>query len=281
MKKSTSCLSGVAIGIVGMLSANIASAWTLTATGTITESIVTPFLPVGPFSSSFDNAGLFGPSGMSLLGKSYSLTITTDPWLNANVGLTYDYGAVSGISSSNLNGAIAPSSMVTATVDGKSFSELIAPTQSTALSFSSLQDGLSHNYSDRQPFEDFLRQGTTSDGCILGGSFTSNGTSCVAASIQANSYTTPFIPYLDFNLVSELSSGFGGDSIADFAFVGADNSQADSTQFYGTIDSLSINTPPPSVPEPDGLVLLAAGIAGVAMVRRRKLTITIRNPSRY
>lgn len=238
MKNLKSYLSGVAIGIVGTLSANPASAWTVTATGTIISS-PTPF----------DNANLFAPGGTSLVGQSYSLTITTDPWLNQFVELVPTAGGgFNGIFSYDIDPAsqlieTAAGYTLTVTVGGQSFSQSFFRTTGTVRTVASLYNGLSHNYGV-PPFEDSLSESVAGSGCTFSSStYSSNGTPCVIASIRAGSATTPFVPYLDFNLVTTLSlSAPPPGNQVEFSFINTDNSTADSTQLYGQIESLTVNT---------------------------------------
>lgn len=248
MKNLKSYLSGVAIGIVGTLSANPASAWTVTATGTIISSPA-PFGTPSPFTTSFDNANLFALGGTSLVGQSYSLTITTDPWLNQFVELVPTAGGgFNGIFSYNVDPAsqlieTAAGYTLTVTVGGQSFSQSFFRTVGTVSTIASLYNGLSHNYGV-PPFEDSLSESIAGSGCSLSTStYSSNGTPCVIATILAGSGTTPFVPYLDFNLVTTLSlSAPPPGNQVEFSFINTDNSATDSTQLYGQIESLTVNT---------------------------------------
>jgi hypothetical protein len=218
------------------LSANPASAWTLTATGTITSSPTT----------SFDNANLFGLGSTSLVGQSYTLTITTDPWINQYVELIpTGGGGVNGIYSTSLNAITGATELtagytLTITIGNQSFSQRSPRTELENIA--RLDNGASHNYGVA-PYSDSLSQGVVSSGCSRGtSSYLSNGTTpCVAASIAVSSYTTPFVPYLDFNLVTSISPGAADGANFGFNYINTDNSAADSTQLNGTLESLTVN----------------------------------------
>ena len=80
-----------------------------------------------------------------------------------------------------------------------------------------------------------MYQGVESNGCV------SVSPACTDSYILAYSTTTPFVPSLNFNQSITASSGLDPGSHAWFSFR---DSSGQTTKFYGSILSLSINSDP-------------------------------------
>jgi hypothetical protein len=95
---------------------------------------------------------------------------------------------------------------------------------------------------------------------------------CLFTSLQALSSMTPFLPTLDFNQTLSVAGGFSyADTGSYTAFGVFDGQSSQETDFYGSIDTLSV-TPKVGVPEPGTLPLLAAGLACIGFMRLRRRT---------
>ena len=150
---------------------------TVTVTGTI-ESTTTS-------GSGFDNAGLFGPAGATLVGDSYTETITTDPSLNSSIDCNSlsCFGTIGGVP--NNVGPGAPYSLKVS-VNGVPFTW----TESAPyLNRAYLIDALSINDTSTT-LQDQVYQEADSGNLNTFGVF---------SYILAYSLTTPFVPNLNFN----------------------------------------------------------------------------------
>lgn len=222
---------------------------TVTVTGTI-ESTTTS-------GSGFDNAGLFGPAGASLVGDAYTETITTDPALNSSIACNSlsCFGTIGGTVGGGSNGPGAPYTM-TVTVNGMQFTK----TESVPyLNHAYLIDALSINDTSTT-LQDQVYQEADSGSC---NSF------CVDSYILASSLTTPFVPNLNFNQTINQSGGFDPGANASFNYTLKNGTPAGiTTIFFGGIDTLSVNSA--SVPSPGTLTLMLAGLTGLALAYRRR-----------
>lgn len=250
MKKRTLQSLGIAVVAAAALVPLHAQAWTIKVTGTLFD------LPDGS-SVSIDGFGLFGAPNAALAGDSYTETITTDPFLNSTIQCaTATCLGTAGASGPGLSAA--PYSL-TVTVNGISFvHNEAAPSFNFALLMSSLS---AQDPADPAPY-DLLSQSVSSGDCGSG--------LCLSTSIQALSSLTPFIPTPDFNQTLTVAGGFNyADTGSYTAFGLFDGASAQETDFYGTIDTLSV-TPKADVPEPGTLPLLAVGLAAIGFVLRRR-----------
>jgi hypothetical protein len=220
---------------------------TIIVTGTI-ESPTTS-------GSGFDNAGLFGPAGASLVGDSYTETITTDPSLNSSIAChsLSCFGTIGGVP--NNIGPGAPYNL-TVTVNGVPFTW----TESVPyLNHAYLIDALSINDTSTT-LQDQVYQEADS------GNLNSFG---IFSYILAYSHTTPFVPNLNFNQTINQSGGFDPGSNTNFNYTLQNGTPAGiTTIFYGSIDTLSVN----SVPSPGTLPLMLVGLAGLALTHRKRVT---------
>jgi opacity protein-like surface antigen len=232
--------------------ADQAQDWTVTVTGTI-EAPTTS-------GTGFDNAGLFGAVGSSLVGDTYIETITTDPLLNSTTDCASLScgGTIGGLD----NPAYGPGAAytLTTTVNGVSFNL----TESTPfLNRAYLIDALSINDTSTT-LQDQLYQDVRSSGCAL------PTTTCVYSYILAYSLTNPFVPNLSFNQQITASGIFDPGANTYFAYTVFNGTPSGlTTIFYGSIDTLSVNQGS-GVPEPATFSLLALGVAGMALTRVRR-----------
>jgi PEP-CTERM motif len=250
MKTPTLYSLGIAIIMFSELLPSQANAWSLTASGTI----------FGDVTGNGDQAGLFGSPGLSLIGESYSETITTDPFLNSTFSCaTLSCLGTSGISDPTASDPAAAPYTVITTVNGISF---VHTETAAAWNYSTLIDALSINDTTSLFQDDALLQDTGSRGCLDPEGI------CVSALIQAVSTTMPFVPGLDFNESITVAGGFNdtSSSYASFGVVGPAGSP--STEFYGSVDKLTVNAV--AVPEPGTFALFGVALATIALVQRKR-----------
>lgn len=254
MNKRTLHSLGIAAVAAAALIPLQAQAWTIKVTGTIFD------LPDGS-SASTDGFGLFGAANAALAGSSYVETITTDPFLNSTTQCAT--ATCLGTTGATGPGLSAGPFSLTVTVNGVSFvHDESAPSFNSAM----LVDSLStHDPADPAPY-DLLSQSVGSGDC--GGT---SGGACVFTTIQALSSLTPFVPTLDFNQTLTVAGGFNYADTGSYTAFGMFDASSKETDFYGTIDTLSV-TPRVSAPEPGTLPLLAVGLACIGFVLRRKMS---------
>jgi len=249
MKKRTLQSLGIAVVATAALVPLQAQAWTIKVTGTLFD------LPDGS-SASTDGFGLFGPANTALAGDSYTETITTDPFLNSTIQCAT--ATCLGTTGASGPGLSAAPYTLTVTVNGISFvHDELTPSFNSALLMNSLS---AQDPTDPAPY-DLLSQSVASGDC--------SGGLCLFTSVQALSSLNPFIPALDFNQTLTVAGGFNYAEGSYTTFGLSDVQSAQETDFYGTIDTLSV-TPKADVPEPGSLALLAAGLAAIAFVLRRR-----------
>jgi hypothetical protein len=215
-----------------------AKAWTVVVNGVISDDL----------DHAIDNAGLFVTPGGSLIGLTYTETITTDPLLNGHPLCVGDVSCLERDGGNRYGDNSGAPYTITTTVNGVSYTQTET---SPFLNRSYLIDALSIN-DTTTTLQDVANQEIDSNGC--------NGASaaCTVSYILAYSLTTPFVPMLSFTQSITASTGLDPGSITYFAFR---NSSGVSTLFYGSISTLSINPPPVSQQQP--LAALLAEVTGV------------------
>jgi hypothetical protein len=229
--------------------ASDAQAMTITATGTIT--------------SGSDANGIFGAAGGSLIGDTYTETIAIIPALNTyNTSPSPPYqlsrygGAAYG---ANAAGTAAPY-IIAVTVNGVTFTQIeLNPFQNSSF----LANGLTTNQGI--PPVDAAIQVVQSAGCG------SVYTACTSSYIQAQSYSTPFIPKLSFNQSLTTSNGLDGSNTY-FSTRGttALGSPQIVTTFYGNISELAINSSVAATPLPPAWTMMLVGLAGFGFAAYRR-----------
>lgn len=253
MNKRTLHSLGIAVVAAALVPLQ-AQAWTIKVTGTLFD------LPDGS-SASTDGFGLFGAANAALAGSSYIETLTTDPLLNSTIQCAT--ATCLGTSGATGPGLSAGPYTLTVTVNGVSFvHNESAPSFNSSMLVNSLS---AHDPTDPAPY-DLLSQSVGSGDCG-----NPSGGLCVFTSLQALSSLTPFIPTLDFNQSLTVAGGFNYADGSYTAFGVFDGQSLQETDFYGTIDTLSVN-PKVQVPEPGTLPLLAVGLACVGFVLRRRMS---------
>jgi hypothetical protein len=92
-------------------------------------------------------------------------------------------------------------------------------------------------------------------------------TTCVQSYVLAFSLMQPFAPNLSFSPTINASGGFDPGANTYFNYTQNNGTPSGNTTiFYGSIDTLSVN----SVPSPGTLSLMLAGLAGLALTHRRR-----------
>jgi hypothetical protein len=224
-----------------------AQEWTVTATGTVS-------------SDGGSGSSLFAPLGTSLIGDSYTETITTDLTQNGSQNGSIACDTISCYATAGGSGYAVPtqgaSYTLTMTINGVTFSQTDS---NPVINYGGLIDALSTNDTSRIPyggFEDGVFQQIASSGCE-----TSGVTTCVQADINASSTTTPFVSSLYFTQSITASSGFDSASQVQFVYwpVGAGDP---AINLYGSISELTVNAAPEFDPTSagSGLVLLVGGL---------------------
>jgi hypothetical protein len=260
MNKRTLHSLGIALVATATLVPVQADAWTIKVTGTIFD------LPDGS-SSSTDGFGLFGTANAALVGGSYTETITTDPLLNSTIQCAT--ATCLGTIGASGPGLSAGPYTLSVTVNGVSFvHEALAPSFNSAQLVNSLS---AHDPTDPAPY-DLLSQSVGSGDC-----YDASGGLCLFTTVQALSSWLPFVPTLDFNQTMTVAGGFNYADTGSFTAFGVfDGQSPQETDFYGTIDTLSVN-PKVAVPEPGTLPLLAVGLVWIGFVLRRKTSPSVKS----
>lgn len=222
--------------LAGPLAAH-AQAWTVSATGTI-------------YADSGVNSGLFAPLGTSLIGDTYTETITTD--LSQNGEIACSTISCAGTVGGSAYGVPGAAYTLTMKINGVSYTQ--TETNPT-INYGYLIDGLSvHDTSTT--LQDQVQQQVSSSGCPFPGFQT-----CTNAYILAYSTTTPFVPNLNFKQAITASSGLDSGSNAYFSY--QPSGAGDPTlQVYGSIKQLTVNAAPEidSNSAISALVLLVGGV---------------------
>jgi hypothetical protein len=259
MNKNGLLSIGIAIFAGAGLAPSAAHAWSITVTGTIFDDAYQADTRHGDGMGIFD---LSDPS--SLVGLSYSETVTTNPLLNGSVGCaTADCLGRTGGSGS---GVPAAPYTVSVTVNGVTFTQ----TESTPdTNTSYLEDSLSTNNTSETLVRDGLQQDAFTNCSVV-------GQNCTSAGITVFSTTTPFVPSLSFN--QSITAGpFAWPATSSEAFFEYSTPDGDiRTQFSGTIDTLSVNSQPVGVPEPGSFLLMGLGVAATLGVMRLKTRAVIK-----
>jgi len=223
-----------------------ASSWTVAATGTIT--------------SGFDGGGIFGAIGQNLAGDPYTLTIITDPNLNAND--LSNHPSSSDTTGGTFYGVYGVQSTITATVNGESFTRIINPNISGIIT------------------------GDSKFGQNIQGVWNSPGFSAIQSSNTGYAQTIDSFINGDINVNSGyafLSSGSfnqsvtytiqGGDTASVYwTYEGVINNGYSGvfSNFSGNITSISINQQT-TVPIPAAFWLFGSAFTGLIGFMRRKL----------
>jgi hypothetical protein len=227
-----------------------AHALSITVSGTITSDVTSGPIPL-------NSTGIFGAVGTSLVGDTYTETITTNPLLNANVNsipaasVLQSYGGPG----MGIGGGVAAPFTVTTTVNGMTFSQTeIVPFSN----YGYLLYGLTSGIGTSAPM-DQVYQGVQSNGCVI-----SSGV-CLTTYINAYSYKNPFA--IELLLGQKITASvLDPGSNTYFTFRDAQN---DFTGFYGSVAGVSVS----ATPLPDSLPLFAAGLAALGLLgwRRRRV----------
>lgn len=213
----------------------LAQAWTFTTSGLIT--------------SGYDSTGVFGTANQDLTGLAYTQSLTLDP-------AQYIYQYTDAYTQYGYGNLLAGTATDTVTVNGLTHSYLFDLTQSNWGQVY-LHNGLTQGYNYDEAYQ--YHYGVTTDGQ----SIYSQG--------YVDSYVNPLNIGLSYTQIWSYSpqagdSGYAGFSIGGYAYkesvIGGSNDQA---YFEGTPSLISIN----AVPEPEGLMLLALGLIGLAGMHRK------------
>lgn len=216
-----------------------ADPFTITITGTIQSS-----------SGPTDTALLFGAAINTLVGTSYTETITTDPTLDSIRTSTATNNTAYGGGSF---GSAAPYT-ITTTVNGVTYSQ----TESNPFWNRTYLQSVS------QPnFMDQIVQEVQSNGCVVAYGL------CVESFINAYSLATPFLSSLDFDQILTVPGSKldpGSNVLFSYRNGPTTSGSVDQfTEFTGSITSVKVN----HVPEPSSLVLLLTSIVAGLGVKQR------------
>jgi hypothetical protein len=235
--------------IFALLSPVAASAqeWTVSATGTI-------------YADSGPNTTLFAPLGTSLIGDTYTETITTD--LSQNGSVSCSSLSCAGTFGGSPYGIAAASYTLTMTINGISYTQTET---NPVINYGYLIDALSVNDTSTT-LQDQVFQQVASSGCTTPGY-----ANCANAYILGFSTSTPFVPNLDFNQSINVSSGLDSGSNSYFSYQPSGAAEPD-IALYGSIKQLTVNAV--SAPEIDpasaaGAMALLLGSLAVLRGRRR------------
>jgi hypothetical protein len=252
MNKNGLLSIGMAIFACAGLAPSAANAWTVTATGTIIDDASNADTRHGDGMGIFD---LTDPS--SLVGLTYSETITTNPLLNGGFACA-TASCLTTVGGVGQHSPVAAPYTISVTVNGVTFTQTETTPDYNA---SGLLDALStNNTSDPSLTGDEVGQESDSNCGAL-------NRNCVSGGIGAYSATTPFVPSLNFNQTITAAGPFPG-SQASFDYQTPDGFTR--TQFVGTVDTLTVNGGPVGVPEPGAFLLMGLGIAATIGVMRLK-----------
>jgi hypothetical protein len=238
---NTKILGLLAVVLVAGTTAAHAQDWTVTATGTI--------------SSDTRNSGsLFAPAGTSLVGDTYTETITTDLLLNGETSCSTI--SCSGTFGGSPYGLAAAPYTLTMTVNGVTYTQ---SESNPVINYGYLIDALSVNDTSTT-LQDQVQQQVSSSGCTNPG----GAQPCTNAYILAYSTTTPFVPNLNFNQSISVSSGLDSGSNTYFSYQPAGAGDP-TVQLFGTINSLTVNAAPEidSTSAISALVLLVGSLVVV------------------
>ena len=218
-----------------LISLNIgqAHAWTFTTSGLIT--------------SGFDNTGIFGIANEDLTGLAYTQTLTIDP-------NQYEYQYTNPYNHYGNGSLVAGTATETVTVNGLKQSYLLDLTQTNygqAVLYNALTQGLVFGVVGR----DSASQEQ--------GGYTRDGQHFFSLA-YVDSYANPFNIGLGYTQIWSYSPQVGDTAYAFFQKNGPDGL----TQFVSSPSFISINAAT-AVPEPTGLLLLALGLIGLAIIHRK------------
>ena len=214
----------------------LAQAWTFTTSGLIT--------------SGYDSTGVFGTANQDLTGLAYTQSLTLDPALyDTQYTGAYMQG---GYFSSSL--AVTGTATDTVTVNGQTHSYILDLTQSFstplydgAYLFNALTQGFG-SYDEAYQYH----SGVTTDGQYI----ISEGE--VWSTINTLNIGLSYTQIWSYSL----QPGDGG-----YAYFGIGSLKEDAG-FHGAPSFISINAAT-AVPEPTGLLLLALGLIGLAIIHRK------------
>ena len=221
----------------------LAQAWTFTTSGLIT--------------SGYDSTGVFGTANQDLTGLAYTQSLTLDPaqYENQYTGLYIHTGHGS---------LLAGTATDTVTVNGLTHSYLFDLTQANS-GYAYLYNSLTQvggNYDQAYQYH----QGVTTDGQSI---FATGSVHSSINPLDIGLSYTQIWSYSPQDAEDSFIVSFGIGSLGSSGFqksvIRGSNDQA---WFYGTPTFISINAAT-AVPEPTGLLLLALGLIGLAIIHRK------------
>jgi hypothetical protein len=242
-----SCWWFLLFALLSPTSPAFASLWTVTVSGTVYADTT---------NAPLNQTGIFGTPGASLVGDAYTETITTDPLLNTYFTESIpwfqdNYGGPA------YGGCCAAPYTLTVTVNGVEYTQT---EQDPFRNRSYLYNGLTQGVGS----EDQIYQEAYSSGC------SSNYGLCTESYILASGSKNPFLPSVDFSqsltVTSELLDLTSNTYFRFRDGPTAPGSVDQYTGFYGSIESISVN----SVPEPGTVPLFATGLGLMALLARRR-----------